>query len=409
MYSVTATGKDITYYANKIAKNSGSKSIDYYADKICTLRNQGSPDNTIYHINEITRIQEKKEESTEAVKRYALFPIVDEASYEFLVKQELTHWTDTELDFISDRKDYEEASPGIKRLLDTILAFFLVGDGAISKNIIFRFLLECDTYEEQAMFISQLHIELVHAMTYGMAAITFKRDPEALAELVETAQNTECIKAKIKFMEKWMLADRPKYQRLVAFCCSEGIFFCTLFNDVFWLRSKGLFTNFVFGNELIASDESLHRDNGSHLFIVEIKKILSWYVFGTEEYTRMYNEIYETVKSIILEAVTIEDMFSEYILPEPLEDLNATDQKQATRLIADNLFVQLGYKSYYNVTSPFTWFNDISMEQKGNFFEVRIASYKKKSVSDIINWKARAGLAVNNSVDVYRSPEDVDF
>src|SRR5438132_13253361 len=102
------------------------------------------------------------------VKRYALLPVLDEEAFSFYQRQEMTHWSSMEMDFVADRKDYDHATPKVKRIVDIMLAFFLSGDGAISDNIIMRFLKECETFEEQAMFISQLHIELIHAETYGM-------------------------------------------------------------------------------------------------------------------------------------------------------------------------------------------------------------------------------------------------
>lgn len=415
--------KDAAYYARKIlvltesnSKRSDGKDIIYYTGKISSIYQSQQArqkvlideNEVIYHINKIAEIQEAQEDNKEAIKRYALFPILDEKGYEFLVKQELTHWVDSELDFVGDRKWYDSASPKVKKIFDTILAFFLVGDGAISKNIIFRFLLECKTYEEQAMFISQLHIELVHALTYGMAAFTFKKDPEAMAELIESAQNTECVKRKMEFMEKWMLADRPRYQRLVAFACAEGIFFCTLFAVIFWFRSKGWFPNFILANELIGNDESLHRDWGAYLFGQEISEILAPYEKGSEEYNRLYNEIKTSVYEIVFDAVSVEDIFADYILEENLEDLNAHDLKTYSQLIADNLLAQLAYSTHFNVKNPFTWLGDISMEQKGNFYEVRIGAYKKKSLADVLNWRKRAGL-IEETNDVFENPEDVYF
>jgi ribonucleoside-diphosphate reductase subunit M2 len=405
------SAKDVMYYTGKIAALYKAQETDQKPLKVSGNDERKAPlkkKDLIYHINKIAEIQEANEKSEEAVKRYALFPILDEKGYEFLVKQELTHWSDTELDFAADRKWYDSASPKVKKVFDTILAFFLVGDGAISKNIIFRFLLECKTYEEQAMFISQLHIELVHAMTYGMAAFTFKRDPESMAELIESAQNTECVKLKMQFMEKWMLSDRPRYQRLVAFACAEGIFFCTLFAVIFWFRSKGWFPNFILANELIGNDESLHRDWGAYLFGQEISEILGKYEKGSEEYNRVYNEIKSVVYEIILDAVSIEDTFSDYILDENLEDLNASDLKRYSRLIADNLLAQLSYSPHFKSSNPFTWLEDISMEQKANFYETRVGAYKKKSMKDILNWEKRAGL-VEDKINVYVNPEEVDF
>lgn len=365
--------------------------------------------NAAYYVNKIVNLQRKN--TVEDVKRYALFPILDEKAHEFYQRQELTHWSASEMEFVADVPNYNSASPNVKKIVDTILAFFLSGDGIISDNILFRFLLECKTYEEKAMFISQLHIELIHAETYGLSAFSFKKDPQAMAELIESVQNTECVKHKMAFMEKWMLADRPRYQRLVAFTCAEGIFFCTLFAIIFFFRSKGLFSNFVFANELIAADESLHRDFGAHLFRCEMEEGYkgepnSYY---KHEYVENFiNDIRSDVLEIIEEALSIEDEFVDYILNENVEDLNAKDLKQYARLIADNLLVQLGYSPKFNVKNPFTWMEEANLETKTNFYERRVGAYKKKSLEDILNWKKRAGL-VEDKINVYQNPEDVDF
>lgn len=359
-----------------------------------------------YYVNKIIDLQ--RENSIEDVKRYALFPILDEKAHEFYQKQEMTHWTATELDFVADVSSYESATDQIKKVVDTILAFFLSGDGVISDNIAMRFLMECKTYEEKSMFISQLHIELIHAETYGLAAFTFKRNANEMAELIESVQNTRCVKRKMEFMEKWMLSDRPRHERLMAFACAEGIFFCTLFAVIFWFRSKGLFPNFIAANELISNDESLHRQWCVYLFKVALQYLFSLTGKEQSEYDAWVKEFRPVVLTIIEEALDIEDEFVDYILEDNLEDLNAKDMKQYSRLIADNLLVEAGFASHYNVRNPFTWMDDISMEQKGNFYEVRVGAYKKKSLGDILNWKKRAGLIEENN-DVYENPEDVDF
>jgi ribonucleotide reductase beta subunit family protein with ferritin-like domain len=361
----------------------------------------------LYYVNKIANLQRLNETTLDTNKRFALFPILDQSGYEFYQKQETTHWTATELDFTADLAHYDSGSIQVKRIIDFILAFFLSGDGAISDNIVFRFLLECRTYEEKAMFISQLHIELVHAETYGLAAYTFKHgDDAALGELIETAQNTVHIKRKIEFMDKWMLSDRPRYQRLFAFACAEGIFFCTLFAIIFWFRSKGQFPNFVFANELIANDESLHRNYGAYLTVKEISLLLES-VPETERST-MLTEIRATLLTIAKEAVDIEDGFVNFVIDEPLEDLNAKDLTTYARVISDNLLRETSCPTFYKVKNPFTWMGDISMEQKSNFYEVKVGAYKKRSLADVLNWKKRAGLE-KNTVNVYDNPENIDF
>ena len=372
------------------------------------------PTKTIaYYVNKIYKVMALEEAKRgDTVKRYAVFPILDEGNYEFWCKQENTHWSFGELKYVLDRPDYVNCSPNERKVLNLILAFFLVGDGAISRNIAYRFLLECLTYEEEQMFISQLHIESVHAAAYGQAALTFLQDPQALYELIQSIENTPCVVNKINFMEKWMLSDRPRYQRLVAFACAEGIFFCTLFAVIFWFRAHNKFENFIHANELISEDESLHRDFGAFLFKREMAKELEPFEVNSPEYQAKYQEIKDNVYLIISNALAIEKDFCNFMLQEPLLDLTADALCQYAELITDNLLCQLGFDTIYDVTNPFTWLNDCSMEQKSNFFEKGVGAYKVTSLNDLLNWRQLTGLTKEEETsyeNVYSNPGDIDF
>lgn len=125
--------KDVLYYTEKIAtlyrsKDSYTQQISTLSDTLnkVTISDQSVPltrKNLTYYVNKIAKLQEVEESSSEAVKRYALFPILDEKGYEFYQKQEITHWSESELDFVADRKWYDPASPQVRKLFDTILAF----------------------------------------------------------------------------------------------------------------------------------------------------------------------------------------------------------------------------------------------------------------------------------------------
>ncbi len=340
------------------------------------------------YINKIFDIT-SKENPVSLARKFSLYPITDQESYRFFSQQENIHWSTFELDFIEDKSCYDKSDPKIQRLVDIILAFFLPGDGLISSNII-RFLLECNSYEEQAMFISQMHIELIHAETYALIAKTFKNSDEEILELIESYSDTPCISAKLKFMEEWMLCDSPRWKRLLAAACAEGIFFCVLFACIFWLRSCGLFKNFIAANEMISRDESLHRDFNLMLYGKEVNKILLPYL-GTPEFEIRKLEIEEESRKIILEALKIEDQFSDEILSLEIEDLNKEDLKIYTRVVIDNFLSQIGLDTMFNHKSPFTWMNDISLQQKGNFYEVKIGAYSKTSLKDAIDVDKRAG------------------
>jgi ribonucleotide reductase beta subunit family protein with ferritin-like domain len=319
--------------------------------------------------------------------RYSLFPIQDEKSYEFYKRQEAASWVADELDFRRDLEHYEAASPAERRLIDTILAFFLPGDGLISMNLI-RFLLECRSYEDQAMLVAQLHIELVHAETYSLAALTFVRSPDKLNAFVSQAESTACVRAKAAFMERWMNSDAPRSDRLLAFACAEGIFFCSLFAVIFWFRPRGKFPNFITANQLILRDEALHRDFGCYLYLKEGKS--------------------PRALEIVREAVAIEDDFINHMLPEPVEDLNAADMRQYVRFIADQLLGQIGEKPDYEVSNPLGFMKSLVLEGKTNYYEQRVSQYSRTDLKASLDWRKRAGLTqAGATVDLYTNPEDL--
>ena len=59
---------------------------------------------------------------------------------------------------------------------------------------------------------------------------------------------------------KWIGADNPFPERLVAFAAIEGIFFSGSFCSIFWLKKRGLMPGLTFSNELISRDEGMHTD-----------------------------------------------------------------------------------------------------------------------------------------------------
>jgi ribonucleotide reductase beta subunit family protein with ferritin-like domain len=96
------------------------------------------------------------------------------------------------------------------------------------------------------------------------------------------------------------------------------------------------------------------------------------------------------------------------MLPRPLQDLTAEGLKEFTKVVANSLLVQVGYRAIYEAKNPFTWMGDIDMESKTNFYEGRVGQYKKKSLMELLDWKKRAGL-VTDTTNVFTDPGEVDF
>jgi ribonucleotide reductase beta subunit family protein with ferritin-like domain len=343
-------------------------------------------------INKLADLTSKKKDTT---TRYSFFPIKDEESFEYYKKQESMIWSANEMDFIRDKKDYDNLEPRLKHLVDMILGFFAPGDGLIAQNLVFRFLLECETFEEQAMFITQMFIELVHAETYGMTIMVFHPRDEDQKRIFYMCEELPCVKAKIDWMNKYMYADIPKSMRYLAFSACEGIFFSVLFSIIFWFRSKGILQNFIFSNQQISKDEGLHRDFGAFLFRREIKK-------------NPFDGWESKAEQILDEALEIELEFLKALVPEPIDDLSFESLSDYAKVVVDSLRVQLGLEQKYKIKNTLSWMNDISLSQKGNFYECRISEYKSFSIAEALNWRARVGLE-EKKVDVFDNPDQMDF
>ena len=56
-----------------------------------------------------------------------------------------------------------------------------------------------------------------------------------------------------------------------------------------------------------------------------------------------------------------------------------------------------------------SWMNDIAMEQKSNFYEVRVGNYKQSTLTKALDWKGRIS-GDNNTLDkAYANPSSIEF
>ena len=306
-------------------------------------------------------------------KRYGLFPIKDEEMYSFYKKQEAAIWSSNEMEFSRDLKDYESLSKPLKRVIDYVNCFFAGTDGLIIDNIALRFLMECNTVEEQAFYVAQVFIEMVHAETYSLIINSLVINPDERNKLFNAVENLQCVKDKTSWLEENMESDKSKSHRLLVFACGEGIFFTSSFLFIFYFRSLGILQNITFANEQISKDEAMHRDAG---IVRHIREGL----LDVEE-----------AHKIIKEAVDLEFAFVDEVLPEPIDDLNTEDIRNYVMVLGDHLLLTAGYPKLYNasVSDLPSWINDIAMEQKSNFYEVRVGNYKQSNLTKALDWKGR--------------------
>jgi ribonucleotide reductase beta subunit family protein with ferritin-like domain len=335
--------------------------------------------------------------STCISRKYNIFPIDDPDAYEAYVRLECSVWSAFELAYTDDISCYkklkENDSTGnnkkMKRLIDYFLGFVLPSDGIVCDNIIQNFINTCTTFSEKLFYLTQCNQEGTHAVTYGLTVETLIPEPQEQERIRKLVDNLPCLKATADLMEKYKNIDIPLAERHVAFACAEGIFFCVLFNIIFWFKTKNMFKNLVAANRLISLDESAHAK------------------FQCNRYKRCKNKNSARTLEIVKEFVETQRLFIEVMLPEPIEDLTSECLTRYLYTVGDNILGQLGESRYYNSTYAPSWMGDINLNVKVNGFEDITTAYNRFSVDDVLNIDKLTGKTTKlNAID---NTDEIEF
>ena len=250
-----------------------------------------------------------------------------------------------------------------------ILAFFAASDGIVNENLVLNFMSEIKVPEVLAFYSFQNAIETVHSETYSLLIDTYIKEDEEKIRLLNAVETIPCIKKKADWAMKWIESKEDNFAtRLIAFACIEGIFFSGAFCSIYWLKERGLMHGLTFSNELISRDESLHTE------------------FAILLYSHIVNKLSEEkVHNIIKDAVAIEKEFIIDSLPCRLLGMNSDLMSQYIEFVSDRIALQLGYNKIYNVNNPFDFMDRIGLEDKQNFFEVRVSNYSKAELHNTEN------------------------
>ena len=291
--------------------------------------------------------------------RYTFFPIVDQDIWKMYLKQEDLFWRAQEVDLSKDKKDWETLNHDEKYFVKMILGFFASSDGIVLENLGMRFMCEVQLSEARAFYGLQIAMENIHSIMYSTLIDTYIKDTTEKNKLFNALNEYECIKKKGDWAIKWINDKRSSFAtRLVAFACVEGIFFSGAFCAIFWLKKRGLMPGLTFSNELISRDEALHTE------------------FAVLLHSKLDKQLKkQKIHEIISEAVTIESEFINEALSCRLIGMNSMLMQQYIEFVADRLSLQLGGDKIYNSKNPFDWMENISIENKTNFFEKRVSDY----------------------------------
>ena len=301
---------------------------------------------------------------TESSSRYVLFPIQYPAIWSMYKKHVSTYWTVEEIDLAKDHDDWKKLSDNERHFIKNVLAFFAASDGIVNENLVLNFMSEIKVSEVLAFYSFQNAIETIHSETYSLLIDTYIKDETEKDRLLNSIETIPSIRKKADWAIKWIENKQDSFAiRLIAFACVEGIFFSGAFCSIYWLKEKGLMHGLTFSNELISRDESLHTEFAVLLYSYIVNKLSQ-----------------EEVHEVISDAVAIEKEFIIESLPCSLLGMNSDLMSEYIEFVADRLVVQLGYDKIYETSNPFDFMDRIGLEDKQNFFEVRVSNYSKAEI-----------------------------
>jgi ribonucleoside-diphosphate reductase beta chain len=296
--------------------------------------------------------------------RFVLFPIEHNDIWAFYKKSEASFWTAEEIDLSADQIDWtERLNDDERHFIKPVLAFFAASDGIVNENLAENFVSEVQYTEAKFFYGFQIMMENIHSETYSLLIDTYIKDNKEKDYLFHAIDTLDCVKKKADWALRW-IKNSSFAERLIAFAAVEGIFFSGSFCSIFWLKKRGLMPGLSFSNELISRDEGMHCDFACLLYNDHIVNKLSP----------------ETVRTIIMDAVTIEKEFVSDAIPVKLIGMNADLMCQYIEFVADRLLGALKQPKVYKAENPFPWMDMISLQGKTNFFEKRVGDYQKSGV-----------------------------
>jgi ribonucleoside-diphosphate reductase beta chain len=315
---------------------------------------------------------------TESVDRFVVFPIQHADLWAKYKQHMAVFWTPEEIDLSKDTAHWEKLSDQERHFIKHILGFFAGSDGIVMENLATRFMREVQWPEAKFFYSCQNLLEAVHSETYSLLIDTYINDPTEKNQLFKAIQTIPCVQKKADWAMTWIdNKDASFATRLLAFAAVEGIFFSGAFCAIFWLKQRGIMPGLTVSNEFIARDEGLHTE------------------FACLLYTKLVNRLSkQQAHKIIRDAVKIEKQFITKSLPCELIGMNAKLMSQYIEFVADRLLLQLGYPKAYSAANPFSFMENMSLENKDNFFEKRVSTYAKAAVG-----KDRATMSFKMDAD----------
>ncbi len=275
------------------------------------------------------------------------------------VKQKRAFWDVDSIDLSKDIDHWKEKLNDDERhFLSYVLAFFASSDTIVMSNISINFDQQVQIQEAKLGYAFQNMMEGIHSEIYSLLIQTYV-EKDKQAHLFNAIEEIPAVKKKAEWAISWLGNLETSFaQRLIAFACVECIQFSSSFASIAYMGKRGFLPGLTQANSYIRLDEAEHVR------------------FAVMLYNHLNNRLdEEIVHRIVREAVQIEEEFCSDALPVALIGMNAKEMQTYVRFVADYLLGMLKYTKIYNVTNPFSFMDNQSLESKENFFEKKSTNY----------------------------------
>ncbi|HMP27990.1 MAG TPA: ribonucleotide-diphosphate reductase subunit beta [Saprospiraceae bacterium] len=300
--------------------------------------------------------------------RFAFFPINNPLIIEYYHQQKNLFWVPSEIDYSNDRTSWDQLDTDTQDYTKFLLFLFAQLDGIVNENLAKNFIEETSFAKECSNFYTmQAAIETIHNETYSNLIKAFIRDPEEQLRGLNSIANYPTIKKIAEWAFDYMDPSRNLLERVVAFCCIEGIIFSSAFAGIYWLKRRNVLPGLCKANEWIARDEAIHTRFGVALYH---HMAFIW--------QKMSPLSQETIHNIIRSAVDVTSEFTRTSMNCELVGLDAEDMITYVEATADSLSKSLGYNAIYKSKNRLDWMVVIALPNKSNFFETKVSEYARE-------------------------------
>lgn len=307
-----------------------------------------------------------------------LKPVTYSWAYDLYNQAVANTWFPNEIQLGEDLSDFSRMTEDEHHALTHLMSYFNPNELLVNKALAFGVYPYVRPAECHLYLAKQMWEEANHCMAFEYVLETFPIDREkAYASHIDVpsmAAKEEFEFHYIRRMAEQRLdisttAGKQDFVRnLVAYnVVLEGIWFYSGFMAALSFRQRNLLRNFGSLIDWVVRDESLHLKFGMNLILTVLDENPD---IATEEFS-------EEIRTMITDAVAMEESYNHDMLPNGILGLNADYINDYVKYLADRRLEELGFDTEYNVANPAKWMaaaNDTL--ELVNFFEATNTSYE---------------------------------